>query len=176
MHMSQAKVNAPDPELFRDVEHMQEGERTRCNAVCKGRGGVMKSRNLFPLLAMVLLAAGSLYAQIANPVKANVPFDFTAGNITLPAGEYQVGSTEHPGTLLIRGESTQGSFLGSFAAQANGRAAISKLVFHRYGDRYFLYQIWVQGEDRGSELPMAKVEKELRASARPSSLTILARR
>jgi hypothetical protein len=138
----------------------------------------MKTRNLFPLLAtFVLLAAGSLFAQISSPVKANVPFDFSAGNITLPAGEYKIGTMHTPGTLLIRGEGTQGSFVGAHAAQANGRAAISKLVFHRYGDRYFLYQIWVKGEERGSELPMTKVEKELRASnARPSSVAILARR
>jgi hypothetical protein len=48
------------------------------------------------------------------------------------------------------------------------------MVFHRYGDRYFLSQIWAQGEERGSELPMTKVEKELASNARPSSVAILA--
>ena len=77
--------------------------------------------------------------------------------------------------LLIRGEGTQGMFLGSHAAQANRAAASSKMVFHRYGDRYFLSQIWEQGNDRASELPMMKVEKELRASnARPTLVAVLA--
>ena len=124
----------------------------------------MTKRNFLPLLAMFLLAAGSLNAQISRPVKANIPFDFTAGGVDLPAGEYQIAATGTPGNLLIRGEGTQGMFLVSYAAQTNRVEASSKLVFHRYGDRYFLSQIWEQGEVRGSELPMMKVEKELRAS------------
>jgi hypothetical protein len=135
----------------------------------------MTKRNFLPLLAMFLLAAGSLNAQISRPVKATIPFDFTAGSVDLPAGEYTVGMTGTLGNLLIRGEGTQGMFLGSQAVQANSRPAGSKLVFHRYGDRYFLSQIWAQGEERGSELPMTKVEKELRASnARPALVAVLA--
>jgi len=101
--------------------------------------------------------------------------DITAGSVDLPAGEYQVERMGTVDNLLIRGEGTQGMFLGSQAAQANSRPAGSKLVFHRYGDRYFLSQIWAQGEERGSELPMMKVEKELRASnARPTLVAVLA--
>jgi len=138
----------------------------------------MKKHNMFSLVAMfVLLTAGSLFAQISGAVKANVPFDFTAGNITLPAGEYKIANTEHPGTLLIGQDGSQTKFVGSNPAEANRDAAMSKLVFHRYGDRYFLYQIWVQGENRGSELPMTKLEKELRASnSQSSSIVIAARR
>jgi len=137
----------------------------------------MKKQMLLSLLAMILLA-GSLSAQISGAVKATVPFGFTAGNISLPAGEYQIASSKHPGNLVLRGEgSSSGMFIGSNAVQANAVAQSTKLVFHRYGDRYFLYQLWVQGENRGSELPMTKLEKELRASnARPSSVAILASR
>lgn len=137
----------------------------------------MTKKTFVPLLAVLLLAVGSLSAQISTAVKADIPFDFTAGNITMAAGEYVVANTGHPGTLLLRGEGKQGMFIGSNAAQANRAATSSKLVFQRYGDRYFLHEVWVQGEDRGSELPMTKLEKELRASnARPSSVTVLARK
>jgi len=139
----------------------------------------MTKRHLPPLLAIFLLAAGSLYAQISSPVsspeKANIPFDFTAGSMDLPAGEYTVMTTDALGNLLIRGEGKQGMFLGSDAAQANRAAASTVLVFHRYGDRYFLSQIWVQGEEWGRELPMTKPEKELRTSnARPILVAVLA--
>jgi hypothetical protein len=93
----------------------------------------------------------------------------------LRAGEYTVMTTDALGNLLIRSEGKQGMFLGSDAAQANRAAASSALVFHRYGDRYFLSQIWVQGEELGRELPMTKPEKELRASnARPTLVAVLA--
>ena len=82
----------------------------------------------------------------------------------MPAGEYQIANSGHPGTLLIGSYGSSGEFVGANAAQASGSAASTKLVFHRYNDRYFLYKIWVQGEDRGSEVPMTKLEKELSAS------------
>lgn len=137
----------------------------------------MTKKTFVPLLAVILLAVGSLSAQISNAVKADIPFDFTAGNITMPAGEYKIANSGHPGSLLIGSYGSSSMFVGAIAAQANDRAGSTKLVFHRYGDRYFLYQVWVQGEDRGSEVPMTKFEKELSASnARPSSVTILARK
>jgi hypothetical protein len=37
----------------------------------------------------------------------------------------------------------------------------SKLVFHRYGDQYFLAQIWREGDNRGSELPKSQRENEV---------------
>ena len=36
----------------------------------------------------------------------------------------------------------------------------SKLVFHRYGDRYFLAQIWMAGSNSGQELPKSPRETE----------------
>jgi hypothetical protein len=50
----------------------------------------------------------------------------------------------------------------------------TKLVFRRYGDRYFLYQIWVEGNNRGRELPMTPLEKELASNARPTLVAVLA--
>ena len=137
----------------------------------------MTKKTFVPLLAVILLAVGSLSAQISNAVKADIPFDFTAGNITMPAGEYQIANSGHPGTLLIGSYGSSGEFVGAHAAQASGRAESTKLVFHRYGDRYFLYQVWVEGEDRGSEVPLTKFEKELSASKeRPASVIVLARK
>jgi hypothetical protein len=40
----------------------------------------------------------------------------------------------------------------------------TKLVFHRYGDQYFLAQIWTAGNDRGRELPRTEREREVAMS------------
>lgn len=37
----------------------------------------------------------------------------------------------------------------------------SKLVFHRYGDRSFLSQIWTAGYSSGAELPQSRREAEV---------------
>jgi hypothetical protein len=43
-----------------------------------------------------------------------------------------------------------------------------KLVFHKYGDRYFLYQVW-NGDKRGMELRESKYEKEAQIAANQGS-------
>ncbi len=40
----------------------------------------------------------------------------------------------------------------------------TKLVFHRYGDQYFLAQIWTEGNNRGLELPKTRREREVAMS------------
>ena len=52
--------------------------------------------------------------------------------------------------------------------------AKTMLVFHRYGNRYFLYQIWVEGNNRGRELPRTPSEKELASNGRPTLVAVLA--
>jgi hypothetical protein len=36
-----------------------------------------------------------------------------------------------------------------------------KLVFHRYGDQYFLYQVWPAGATTGRQLPKSRGEREV---------------
>jgi hypothetical protein len=42
-----------------------------------------------------------------------------------------------------------------------GKRQKTKLVFHRYGDRYFLAQVWTAGSDQGRELPKSRRETEI---------------
>jgi hypothetical protein len=136
----------------------------------------MKKQSLFSLLAViVLMTAGSLNAQ-TSPVTANIPFDFSAGKVSFPAGEYKVKEISTLGALSVVGQGSAIGIVNSLRAQSNSRSASTRLLFHRYGNRYFLYQIWVQGEDTGRELPMTPVEKELASNATPTAVAIMARK
>jgi hypothetical protein len=118
---------------------------------------------LFALIGLgLLLATASAYAQ-TGVVKANVPFNFIVGKTQIPAGRY-----------LIQNLSTSGS---AMAIESPDRQVIklvlpnaceslmaqdkTKLVFHRYGDQYFLAQVWTEGNNRGSELPKSQRETEV---------------
>ncbi len=137
----------------------------------------MKKHNRFPLLAVLLLATGLAGAQMAyQPVKANIPFDFMAGNRSLPAGEYKVAMASDIGVLSLIGGPTDKALVGSNAIEANAPSGKTKLIFHRYGDRYFLCQIWIEGESRGREVPQTRLEKELASNLRFSSVAVLAHR
>jgi hypothetical protein len=37
----------------------------------------------------------------------------------------------------------------------------AKLVFHRYGDQYFLYQVWAAGATSGRQFPKSRSEREV---------------
>jgi len=100
--------------------------------------------------------------------------------MTFPAGEYRVqkAGENSPVLLIQRADRTVAALAPSFAAAANERQAQTKLVFHRYGDRYFLSQVWVAGSSRGRELPKSAKEKEQALAARNETrdeVTIIAR-
>jgi hypothetical protein len=112
------------------------------------------------MLALALFAA-SQPARAQERLVADIPFAFSAGTMTLPSGEYRVQKlTDDPATLLIQRTEGSGMAVITFAAASNAPQAQSKLVFHRYGDRYFPSQIWVAGNTRGRQLQKSPQEKE----------------
>jgi hypothetical protein len=138
----------------------------------------MKKLFLFSLLgAFVLVIAASLSAQSNGcPVRANIPFDFDAGSTHFSAGEYDVSAIDSQGALAIVGRDSESALVNSRRAQSSSPAAGTKLIFHQYGGSYFLYQIWVEGESSGRELPKTKLEKELVSNATASPVVIMAQK
>jgi len=51
----------------------------------------------------------------------------------------------------------------------------AKLVFHKYGDQYFLSQIWTTGDATGRELLMPRLERQLAKNSIQRQTAILAR-
>jgi hypothetical protein len=122
-------------------------------------------RQAFSLMSLLtlLLVAGSAIAQTVH-VRGNVPFNFAVGSKTFPAGTYDVGTIGRGDrkTLLLQSRDANASIMVNInAAETLKPADKTKLVFNRYGNRYFLSQIWVAGETRGHQLPKTSREKEM---------------
>ena len=116
-------------------------------------------KQLFALLGLSLLLAVSASAQTV--AKANIPFNFIVAGKTLPAGEYTIRSLDTiQRVLVIRGSDKSQMVMANSCASAKP-SDTSKLVFHRYGDRYFLSQIWTGGNSSGAELPPSRRESEV---------------
>ena len=147
----------------------------------KRRTGVkMKTRNwIVALVGLLTLSAGSALAAGVGDLQPLVPFAFTAGNQTLPAGEYTVTrSSVFPGVLSIR--SRQGAVFVLSPAQESGQADAPRLVFTRYRDRYFLREVWFAGR-AGFKLPETREERESserssRTAEKPEVVSIRASR
>jgi hypothetical protein len=118
---------------------------------------------ILALLAMsVLLAASAAEAQSTpKVVKATIPFDFTVGGHTLPAGDYSF-VTPASNFLQVRdrrGHSLLTAITGSVEAAAPSVAP--KLHFRIEGGQHFLVRIWQEGSRNGQELFPSKQDIEL---------------
>jgi hypothetical protein len=125
--------------------------------------------------SVILLAAASAKAEQA--VAAQIPFPFHVGDSALPAGSYIVDTGPAAGVLRVRSDDGKSTVM--ILATRRQSATIpeqSKLVFHKYGDDYFLSQVWTGGSNSGRELRESRREIELAAAAQRGTQTILARK
>ena len=112
----------------------------------------------------VLLAVGSAYADFySTKIRADIPFDFTVGNETLPAGTYTFKRLDTNTRVLViqSPDHRVSAFAITNTVQDNPQRIEdeSKLIFNRYGDLYFLTQVWAGGSISGRELPKTRLER-----------------
>jgi hypothetical protein len=109
-------------------------------------------------------------------IRVSVPFDFTVGKQTLPAGDYrvsingsllQVAHTDGPGVAMVSTNYTGGG--------AN-RDRTPRLLFHRYGNRHFLSVAWIGESNQAHELYASPAELEYARNTKQELKTVLASR
>ncbi|MGO9403331.1 MAG: hypothetical protein ACLPVW_07655 [Terriglobales bacterium] len=126
----------------------------------------MKHGSWLIVVTLVMLS-GMAAAQLdsRSKIAVQVPFEFVAANKIVPAGEWVVQIAIEEGNVLdIRNAHTNaGVFSTSSRSEAKQPASHYALVFRRYGDRYFLSEISLQGSKIGYRLRESKAEAELRA-------------
>jgi hypothetical protein len=120
--------------------------------------------NVAVTLSVIGALSIAVFAALNNKITANVPFDFTVGGTTLPAGHYTVEQGSAQNMLVIRNWETKQS-IGVIAQRLEvERGSKPQLIFRRYGDQYFLAQ--VIGDARGAELMKSKAEREAAKAGR----------
>ena len=111
-------------------------------------------------LSLVLIALVPAFAQ-KTAATVNIPFTFTVDDVRLPGGDYiisspservvavqHVGGPESKATMTNNGSSTN----------SDGRA---KLVFHKYGNAYFLSAAWLPNSDHAREFYASATEIQM---------------
>ena len=130
-------------------------------------------RNHIKAICVCVLLGGTLLSAQSRVV-ATVPFDFVVRNHLLPAGVYSISVDAERNAVLIRGEEANAIFALTHAAQSGTIGTDAKLVFKRYGDRYFLSQVWPAATDQGRQLLVSKMEQELaRKVGKPEIVAVL---
>ena len=80
----------------------------------------------------------------SNAVMANIPFSFQIGSYSLPAGTYRIRMQGND-LLSIKGEAGAAVML-VMRDSANRPSRDSAIVFHHYGNQYFLREVRTEGE------------------------------
>lgn len=123
----------------------------------------MKKRAMMALSLMLVLGTFGLQAQAQDTERMviNIPFLFTAGETTLPAGKYAVKRVSQS-SLMIQNLSMPRAVaivaaVGSVPGGSKSNSA-SKLVFRAYEGEHFLSQVWMPGHNAGREVPVSRTE------------------
>jgi len=107
-----------------------------------------------------VLGSSLLNAQTSGKIGvAGVPFSFRIADRVLPPGNYTV-SARSGGLMELWNKDTQQGMMFVAGSHEPGKSD-PKLVFNRYGDRYFLAQVWFGDEDSGRILAKGHLEKEI---------------
>ena len=113
-------------------------------------------------LAGVLAVSAEAQTSSTQRVIANIPFAFSAGKTTLPAGRYTI-TVLNPSSdrkiLQIRSMNGRSSVVVMTTGIIGHASDNAKLVFERYGDRYVFAQAQLAGDDTALAAVRSKNKK-----------------
>ena len=117
-----------------------------------------------------VLAIGAFGQTSPGDLVVDVPFAFSANGHKLPAGHYTV--TQKIDMIRIFNRKNTGLYVPTMFALRT-RTDGSKLVFHRYGNDYFLSAVWMTGSKSGKELFPSRAEREAKAKRAEMEIAVV---
>jgi len=117
---------------------------------------------VFAAVVLICLSAvSSAKAQSTSRLvlQADIPFEFTIGKVTLPAGEYTVRSVSDSSDILQLRSADGHSVLVQMNSIIGKADENAKLIFNRYGNHYFFSQAWMPATQTGLEASKSKAER-----------------
>jgi hypothetical protein len=146
-------------------------------------------KQAYMTIAMVVFVAvvglSNAKAQTSGPtiLQVDIPFAFGVGNQTLPAGKYRVvcvPSSSDIKVLQLRDQAGLASALVRTSSVIGKTRDDARLVFNKYGEKYFFAQAWLPGDNTGMRVLKSSAEKatarELAAIKRATEVVSLTAR
>ena len=128
----------------------------------------MRNPALFLLAAAVMAATITTAAQAqsatCSTLVANIPFEFSVGEKTLPAGRYSVSCTNpysDQRVLRLRSEDGRYGALVQTIAASGKPDGSARMVFRRYEDTYFFASVWMSANSSGFESRKCRPERRI---------------
>jgi hypothetical protein len=126
-------------------------------------------KHQLPALFIALIFALTMYptrarAQIIGDLEVSIPFQFHAGSTKLPPGKYVIHMLDNSNLTVMEISSVDGTTSALFdveSAEANSAPAKNELIFNKYGNRYFLAELFDQENPSGSKVVESRYEKRI---------------
>lgn len=116
------------------------------------------------LLTVSALTPAKAQSSACMSLKATIPFEFSVGKTTLPAGEYVItctNRTSDQNNLQFRSKDGLARTLVQMHAAIGKASEAAKLVFNRYGAQYFFAQAWMPYDRNGIEASKSRAERSM---------------
>jgi hypothetical protein len=118
-------------------------------------------QRIFGVAAIAVIAMSAAIAGDGVRVRANVPFEFTIGDKSVPAGEYIFEETTHPGIMLVQSVADKTTIYAAHSIGGSNKTNVDNaVVFNAYGSQHFLHEVDAFGGSVNAEFPKARAEKE----------------
>jgi hypothetical protein len=111
------------------------------------------------LIILTGMTVSTTYAQ--SIVKVDIPFDFNVQNKTVKSGNYRISRNDSQGWIWLLDNTDTGKrvVLLQAIAETKRDTGKGKLIFHRYGEMYFLTTVETSAYKVG--LPKSRFERNL---------------
>ena len=113
---------------------------------------------------LVLLTFSAALGQSDRQTIIYIPFNFTAGEKQFPAGKYvfeRIWRNSDSVWVVRRKDNVGKAMLLTRPVRANETQQETRLVFHQYGELYFLSEIWTAGDATGRQIQTSDRERSL---------------
>ena len=119
-----------------------------------------------PVVFVCVVLFGATIASAQVSVKAPLPFEFSVAGANCPAGTYAFNQDNPAHKMSVRGDRGTCALVNvsPFPPKGLSEKDATWLIFHHYGDKYFLAEIW--SHRIGRQFPESEEEKKLRESGK----------
>ena len=138
----------------------------------------MKS-SLILITVCLWFTVAAVFAQTTPSqqlMKVNIPFAFGVEDQSLPAGQYLVFTvTPERSIRIVSADGKHSAIVNTLPNYAKEPSSNSRLVFHSYGNEYFLAEVWTAGQDVArNPLSSRKAMESASNGERPETFTVVA--
>ena len=112
----------------------------------------------------VLLTFSSVLAQSDRQTIINIPFNFSVGEKSFPAGKYVIERNRQDSDtvwVIRHKDNAEKALLLTNPVRSIDTVEETRLVFNKYDDLYFLSEFWIPGSNTGRTIQISNRERAL---------------